>query len=204
MDAWKNARETYAQGGCTHRELSERFDLPLSTLRRKAAAEHWSRLRKQRSGVGSIDTQWSADVQQSSRLSLTDRLMAVLSRVLENDEELYSYAEPQKNGGYLVERLSIINLDRLIKLTKLTADLFELQRTALGLHDYKDELSALKLEQDKELSSRKLEQELLLSTKKLELELMKLEGVPDEGVDDGFMEALGLGGETASEDAVNA
>lgn len=185
MDLWQQIREKYAQGGVTHRELAEEYGVSLCTLRRKAAEEKWSSLKKQRSAVSESESP-AARLRLDRQLAAADRLLEVFMRALENDAEFYTYIDIQKTSSgieYVSQRMENVNIDRIGKLIKAVADVFELQRIALGLHDYKDELSARKIEQDGDIANRKLA-----------LERMKLEGLADNGaVDDGFLEALGAG-----------
>lgn len=183
MDIWTQARERYAAGGVTHRQLAEELGLPLGALRRRSAEEKWMELKKQHGASGSLSDAPAARLRMDKQLALTDRLLDVCIGALENGEdEFYSYVETQKGEGWTVAKLDVINIDRVAKIIKAVGDIFELQRLALGLHDYKDELSARKLEQDCDIAHLKLD-----------LERMKLEGQTTAPVcDDGFLEALGL------------
>lgn len=199
MDIWQQIREQYARGGITHRELAEQYNVPINTLRRRAAEEKWSELKKKHCTVcrsGSEEDMPAARLRLEKQLAVTDRMLDVFISALENDAEFYTYIELQKVSGgaeYVEQKMGVINVDRASKLIKAVGDIFELQRAALGLHDYKDELSARKIEQDGDIAHRKLE-----------LERLKLDGLLDTGVpDDGFLAALsgaaGEAGECADE-----
>ena len=194
MEIWQELREQYARGGVTHKELSERYGVPLNALRRRAAEEKWSELRKQHGAAGTGEEMPAARLRLEKQLAVTDRMLDVFMRALERDAEFYTYIELQKVSGgaeYISSQMEIINIDRAAKLIKAVGDIFELQRAALGLHEYKDELSARKIEQDGDIAHRKLE-----------LERLKLEGLCDAGVpDDGFLEALGGAASEAAGDA---
>ena len=183
MEIWQELREQYARGGVTHKELSERYGVPLSALRLRAAEEKWRELRKQHGAAGTGEEMPAARLRLEKQLAVTDRMLDVFMRALERDAEFYTYIELQKVSGgaeYVSSQMEIINIDRAAKLIKAVGDIFELQRAALGLHEYKDELSARKIEQDGDIAHRKLE-----------LERLKLEGSCDAGmIDDGFLEAL--------------
>lgn len=172
MENWNEIRETYSQGGITQRELAEKFGVPLSTLRRRAAEEKWSRIRSQRRRVGKTDV-------LARQLAITDRLLDAVCAALDNPDELFTYAEFQKSQSgaeFVCQRLPVINEARLGRLVKAVGDIFELQRIAL-------QIPAFKEQHDAECAARKLE-----------LELMKLEnsaGARETICDDGFMEALG-------------
>ncbi len=197
MDVWCEARERYARGGITHRELAELYDLPLSTLRRRSSVEHWSALRSGRAGGDSAGDHSARNTRVSRQLELTDRMMDIIEKALGDKDELYGWIEFWKTtsaGEYVAERLGYLNDERFGRLVKTAAEVFELQRTVLGIHDYRDEISARKLECDADIARSKLEQQAQIAGRKLELELLRLENAQDEsGATDDFLAALGMG-----------
>lgn len=210
MINWNELREEYIRGGITQSALAERYGIPVGSLRRRAAAEGWCAMRRSReSGLQEDNSAVSARV--ARQLALTDRMVELLTRALEDDDELYrhvDFARSTSGSEYHCQRLQSINEDRAARMVKLMGELFEQQRIILGIHEYKDELSAAKLEQDERLTmsklaqderltASKLEYQNALAERKLELEMFKLEGscggtdIPD----DGFLAALGLMGD---------
>ena len=200
MDIWKEARECYAEGGMTQSELAEEFQLPLGTLRRRAAQEHWSKLRSAgREGGAS-----ARKMRINRQLSLTDRMLDILETAFSDEDELFGYVEFCKSTSgseFIAERQRFLNDERFARLVKTAADVFELQRHVLEIHDYKDEVSAQKNKMDVQLAENKLRQQTELAERKLELELLKLERSQDAGcAQDDFLFALGLtGSETENE-----
>ncbi|MBQ4313315.1 MAG: hypothetical protein IJC18_03795 [Clostridia bacterium] len=186
MDIWSEIREQYARGGITQHELAEKYDVPLGSLRRRAAKEGWSRLREQRRSSTTTSDSSAKHTRISMQLAVTDRLLEIIAGALEKEDELYyhvAFAKSSDGSEFVAQRLPMLNDERLGRIVKALSDIFTLQRMVLGIHDYKDELSALKIEKDSHLASRKLE-----------LELLKIEnsqGAPDTAPD-GFLAALGL------------
>ncbi len=203
---WNELREEYIRGGITQGELADRYGIPAGSLRRRAAAEGWRAMRKSReSGLQEDPAAVSARV--SRHLALTDRMLDLLTRALEDDDELYRHVEFAKYssaGEFFCERLSAFAEERAARIVRLMGELFEQQRIILGIHEYKDELAAAKLAQDERLSTSKLEYQTALAERqnsiaerKLELELFKLEGGTGaaDPEADGFLAALGLTGD---------
>jgi len=203
---WNQLREEYLRGGITQGELAERYGIPAGSLRRRAAAEGWCAMRRSRESGLQEDTP-AVSSRVARQLALTDRMVDILTRALENDDELYRHVEFSKStagGEFYCQRLEAIDEERAARIVRLMGDLFEQQRIILGIHEYKDELSAAKLEQEERLTMSKLEYQTALAERqnslaerKLELELFKLEG-SSGGVDpgaDGFLAALGMTGD---------
>ena len=198
MDIWKEARERYAEGGITQSELARELQLPLGTLRKRAAQEHWSELRS----AGHEGGASARKMRINRQLSLTDRMLDIIEAALTDADELYGYAEFCKSTSgseFVCERLRFLNDERFARLVKTAVDVFELQRTVLEIHEYKDEVSAQKNRMDVQLAESKLRQQTELAERKLELELLKLERAQETGcVQDDFLFALGLS-ETGTE-----
>lgn len=202
MTDWNEIREEYILGGVTQKALADRHGISVASLRRRAAEEGWTGKRATLS-AGRTDAQAAADVRRTRQLALTDRLLAAVSRALEDEDELYRHVEFAKSTSgseFICERLQALDEERLARYVRLTTELFEQQRIILGIHDYRDELSAAKLEQDERLTLDKLERQTELANRKLELELIKLEGASGTQDDsDGFLAALGLESEDKGE-----
>lgn len=192
MDIWKEARERYVEGGITQSELANELQLPLGTLRKRASQEHWSELRS----AGHEGGASARKVRINRQLALTDRMLEIIERALNDEDELFGYAEFCKSSSgseFVCERLRFLNDERFARLVKTAADVFELQRIVLEIHEYKDELSAQKNRMDVQLAESKLRQQTELAERKLELELLKLERAQDTGcAQDDFLYALGL------------
>ncbi len=203
MTNWNQIREEYLRGGITQGALAEKHGIPAGSLRRRAAAEGWTEARKAREYDTRPDSAQTA-ARVARQLALTDRLMDIVSRALEDEDELYLHVEYAKGSGgynYDCQKLAALDEERTGRFVKLAAELIDLQRTILGIHDYKDELTAAKLEQDERLTLSKLDRQAVIAERqnsiaerKLELELYKLEGAEKETdpAADGFLAALGL------------
>jgi len=178
---WNELREEYIRGGITQGALAERYGIPAGSLRRRAAAEGWCTMRKSReSGLQEDPAAVSARV--ARQLALTDRVLELLTRALEDDGELYRHVEFAKSTSgseFHCGQLQALDEERAGRIVKLMGELFEQQRIILGIHDYKDELAAAKLAQDERLTMSKLAQDERLSSGKLEqderLTMSKLE-----------------------------
>ena len=203
---WNELREEYIRGGITQGALAERYGIPAGSLRRRAAAEGWRAMRKSRES-GQQEDPAAVSARTARQLALTDRMLEILTNALEDDDELYRHVEFSKStsgGEFYCERLQAIDEERAARIVRLMGELFEQQRIILGVHEYKDELTAAKLAQDERFNFSKLEYQTALAERqnsiaerKLELELFKLEGgagTPDPAAD-GFLAALGLTGD---------
>ena len=203
---WNELREEYIRGGITQGALAERYGIPAGSLRRRAAAEGWRAMRKSRES-GQQEDPAAVSARAARQLALTDRMLEILTNALEDDDELYRHVEFSKStsgGEFYCERLQAIDEERAARIVRLMGELFEQQRIILGVHEYKDELTAAKLAQDERFNFSKLEYQTALAERqnsiaerKLELELFKLEGgagTPDPAAD-GFLAALGLTGD---------
>ena len=202
MIDWNEVREEYIRGGITQGALAEKHGVPAGSLRRRAAAEGWRDMRKARESSQPTDPA-AVSARTARHLALTDHMLEIIARALEDDEQLYrhvQFARASDGSEFFCERLQAFNEERAARLVKLMGELFEQQRAILGVHEYKDELTAAKLAQDERLTMSKLQQQAALAERRLELELFKLDGGTD-GTDpaaDGFLAALGLTGEATA------
>lgn len=197
MDTWSKAKECYINGGVTQRELSQMYELPLGAIRKRATQENWVKQRSERQKGKKEGGKSSADVRAERQLALTDRLMDILEAFFGNDDELFSWIEVRKTSGescFVTERLQLLNDARVARMVKLAEEVIDIQRRVMGLPDYRDELSARKLQSDSSFANRKLRQQTELASRKLEIELLKLEGAQGAAAaaGDNFLEALGF------------
>ncbi len=196
MDIWREARDCYTKGGITQKELAEKFGLSVSSLRKRAAAEKWSELKRAQTEAGFRVDAPVRGMRVSRQLRMTDRMLDIVENALNSEDELFGWVEFWKStagGEFACERLRFLNDERFGRLIRTAADIFELQRTVLEIHEYKDEVSAQKYKNDAQLAQSKLKQQTELAERRLELELLKLERNQDTGCEpDGFLSALGL------------
>jgi|GEM_PF-1946761 len=170
MINWNELREEYIRGGITQGALAERYGIPVGSLRRRAAAEGWCAMRRSRQS-GSQEDSAAVSARIARQLALTDRMLELIGRALEDDDELYrhvAFAKYTSGSEHLCDRLPAIDEERTARLVKLMGELFEQQRIILGIHEYKDELAAARLEQDERLAMSRLEQDERLAMSKLE------------------------------------
>lgn len=174
-DIYSEIKKKYLEGGITHAQLAQQFGVPVGSIRQRAAREGWKKQRAQ-----CDDPQEQHRRRLSNQLKICDRLLEVISDALEDPDELFGYVECQKQNGEVIfanERLPYINEARVGRLVKALGDIFELQRLALQIPQFK------------ELHDAKC------ADRKLELELLKIENASDTAPrvsDDGFIRALGL------------
>lgn len=181
MDVYALIKEKYLMGGKTHAELAQEYGVPVGSIRRKAAAEGWKKLRAQRMGVSEMDDETAKQMRIARQLEITDRLLDIIAKALENPDELFAHIECRKTGGdieLVCEKTPYLNDVRLVQLVKALGDIFEYQRLALCIPEFKER-------HDAQFADRKLDIELL----KLENAAKSVSSVGD----DGFLEALGIG-----------
>lgn len=124
--------------------------------------------------------------------AVADRIIGIVEDALKDEFEAYRYVETLKDGTATVldcSTLGALNEVRLGRIVKLLADLFDIQRTALGI-------PCVKEKNDVSTAAKKLEQELHIADRKLDFELMKLERElalqESHGENDSFFRALGV------------
>lgn len=123
--------------------------------------------------------------------AVAESIISIVERALEDELEPYRYVETLKDGTATVldcSALGALNEVRLGRIVKLLADLFDIQRTALGI-------PCVKEKNDRLNANKKLAQELHIADRKFELDLMRLEreyAVQEaQQADDDFLRALG-------------
>lgn len=128
---------------------------------------------------------------RTRHFEIAERLVKIVEHALEDELEPYRYVETLKDGASTVldcSALGALNEVRLGRIVKLLSDLFDIQRTAIGI-------PCVKEKNDAKNAEKKLTQELRLANRKFELDLMKLEREYSwqeiNGADDGFLKALG-------------
>ena len=132
----------------------------------------------------------SAAACRKRHFELAEKIIGIVENSLEDELEPYRYVETLKDGTSTVldcSTLGALNETRMGRIVKLLADLFDIQREALGIPCVKEKY-------DSGNARKKLAQELHIADRKLELELMKLEreyAMSETSEDDGFLKALG-------------
>ena len=123
--------------------------------------------------------------------AVAESIIRIVENALEDEFEPYRYVETLKDGSATVldcSTLGALNEVRLGRIVKLLADLFDIQRAALGIPCVKEKNDNLN-------AHKKLAQELHLADRKFELELMRMEreyAVQEtQHADEDFLRALG-------------
>lgn len=123
--------------------------------------------------------------------AIAESIICIVENALEDGLEPYRYVETLKDGTSTVldcSTLGALNEVRLGRIVKLLADLFDIQRTALGIPCVKEKNDNLN-------AHKKLAQELHLADRKFELDLMRMEreyAVQEtQHADKDFLRALG-------------
>ncbi len=120
------------------------------------------------------------------QLEVTDRVLGVVEKALQDERELYRYISSCKNGGVtetLCEERQALNEDRLAKLVKALSDLIGIQHEILAVPLFKEATDA-------DNTRAKLESDRDISLRKLEIELMKVDGGDGQDVPEQLIAAL--------------
>ena len=139
--------------------------------------------------VGKMPTQLAC---RTRHFAVAERIIGIVEHALEDELEAYRYVETLKDGSATVldcSTLGALNEVRLGRIVKLLADLFDIQRTALGIPSVKEK-------NDVSTAAKKLALELHIADRKLDFELMKLERElalqeSHDAGNDSFFRALG-------------
>lgn len=85
---WLTIRNDYINGFGNYRELSEKYNVSQSTIRKKAAAEKWSEARdEQRNKIGTKLEQKTVDAIVQKEVKRVDRLMGIHDQLLTKLEQ---------------------------------------------------------------------------------------------------------------------
>jgi hypothetical protein len=199
-------KEQYLSGEKSLKAISDSCGISYSKLRAVSVRENWREIKKREESMTSplFSKEKCKNLQEEHlrrHLQLTDKLLSIAEKALENEDDLFIHVEVQKSASagtaFLAEKLPAIDEVRLGRLVKALGDIFELQRAALSIPAFKEahdaHLTSEKLKIESRLAGEKEEREREIAIKKLELELLKLErgaagGVC--GVSDSLLSAL--------------
>lgn len=144
----------------------------------------------EKGGRGSAEKPTAAAC-RARHYAVAESIIRIVERALEDEFEPYRYVETLKDGTATVldcSTLGALNEVRLGRIVKLLADLFDIQRTALGIPCVKEKNDNLN-------AHKKLAQELHIADRKFELDLMRMEreyAVQEtQHADEDFLRALG-------------
>ncbi len=120
------------------------------------------------------------------QLAVTDRLLGMAEKALEDDRELYRYTHSSKSGGNTetaCEERQIFNEERFGKFVKALSELVDIQNGILAVPLFKEGADA-------ENTQAKLQSDRDISLRKIEIELMKVDGAETQEVPEQLLAAL--------------
>ena len=120
------------------------------------------------------------------QLALTDRLLEIAEKALEDERELYRYMQSSKSGGNvenICEERQIFSDERFGRLVKALSELIDVQNGILAVPLFKESADA-------ENTHSKLQSDRDISLRKLEIELMKVDGAESQAVPEQLLAAL--------------
>jgi hypothetical protein len=166
---------------CTLKDLAEKYSIPYKRVREYAAEHQWTGKRdKYRTNVGQKTAEKTAEI-ISDELSVvtarhfrvSDKLLSIIEKALEDDNEFYKYVEKLRTGygpgefteSIETETLDALNEAKLLDVVNAAEKIQKMQRQTLGILDAKDQ-------------------------HKIEMDKRKMGDADEEFEDDGFLEAL--------------
>jgi len=166
---------------CTLKELADRYGVSMSRIEKYAAEHDWSEKRKnhaktvQRKTAEKTAELISDDlsVVTARHLRLSDKLMSIVEKALEDENEMYKVVEKIRTGyspGVFDERIEVevtdaLNEAKLLNVVNTVDKLQKMQRQTLGILDAKDQ-------------------------HKIDMDKRKIGDGEEEYEDDGFLDAL--------------
>lgn len=166
---------------CTLKELAKKYNISISRIEKYAAENEWAeKRRKYADSVQKKTIEKTAEI-ISDELSVvtarhfrvSDKLLSIIEKALEDDNEFYKYVEKLRTGygpgefteSIETETLDALNETKLLEVVKAAEKIQKMQRQTLGILDAKDQ-------------------------HKIEMDKRKMGDVDEEFEDDGFLEAL--------------
>lgn len=131
---WNKIKSEYIKGGTSYRKLCDKYDVPLSTLKRIAHDEDWVGLREQCKAKSATKIVEIESDRQAERMK---RLLDVSDKLLEAVEDAVSKFQA---GELMLEKSALKSLSGAIK------DIKEIQniKTQLDIEEQKARIANLK------------------------------------------------------------
>jgi phage terminase small subunit len=166
---------------CTLEDLSKKYNIPLQTIKEYSARNNWTEKRsRHRTNVIQKTAEKTAEMISDDLSAVTarhfrvsDKLISIIERALEDEDELYKYVEKLRQGygqgvfqeSIVVEVNDALNDAKLVNIVNSLEKLQKMQRQTLGILDAKDQ-------------------------HKIEMDKRKMGDDDTEYEDDGFLDAL--------------
>lgn len=90
---WNKLKKEYVKGGVSYRQLSEKYGVPLGTLKRRAGNEGWKKMRDQADAKASLKL---VDSVSSQNAYTTNKIYATADRLLEKLTEALEMVTPEE------------------------------------------------------------------------------------------------------------
>lgn len=170
---WQKIKAEYLQGGTSYRKLAEKYEVPFSTLEKKARAEKWTKLRESVSEEAETIVRQKLVSQRAKDISSLERSRSMLIAKLENSISKF----PDIPGNRMEQAITEI----------ITPD------------DKNNDSPKKKLPKQKTV---RFESDLLkmVTTLGKLMEMIGYSGADEESADDGFLEALNAQAVEVTED----
>jgi len=165
----------------TLKDLSKKYNIPLQTIKEYSARNNWTEKRNQhRTNIVQKTAEKTAEIISDElsivtarHLRVSDKLIDIIEKALEDENELYKYVEKLRQGygpgefeeSIVVDVKDALNDSKLVNIVNSLDKLQKMQRQTLGILDAKDQ-------------------------HKVEMDKRKMGDADEEFEDDGFLEAL--------------
>lgn len=139
---------------CTLENLSEKYNISISTIEKYSMDNSWSDKRKKyKENMKQKVQEKTADIisdkianYKAKHLKISDKILDQIAKALSNEDELYTYVEKLRQGfapgefeeSIVTERLNSINDSKVVNLTNALDKIQKMQRQTLGILDAKD------------------------------------------------------------------
>ena len=134
---WNKLKREYIQGNTSYRKLVEKYGVPLTTLKTRAAKEHWVELRDQaraKADTKIVESEANNQAERMKRLlTVTDRLLDAVEKAVNefNTEELTLDKSALKSlSGAIKDIKEIQGIKSAIDIREQEARIANLQRQA--------------------------------------------------------------------------
>jgi Phage terminase small subunit len=158
---------------CTLEDLSKKYNIPLQTIKEYSARNNWTEKRsRHRTNVIQKTAEKTAEMISDDLSAVTarhfrvsDKLISIIERALEDEDELYKYVEKLRQGygqgvfqeSIVVEVNDALNDAKLVNIVNSLEKLQKMQRQTLGILDAKDQHRVDMDLQEFELKRKELE-----------------------------------------------